>query len=102
MEDCPGQPEDAKQDNKIHPGKSAFDFRSSQLCGGYFHFDGNPNISKLARWNNPIRVTVSRLFQLQGKSKNAKGRMKKLGWAGPKNNFCLFPFAFCPLLANED
>ena len=32
--------------------------------------------------------------QLQGKSKKAKGKMKKLGWAG-QYNFCLFPFALC-------
>jgi hypothetical protein len=41
-----------------------------------------------------LEGTRSHRRQLQGKSKKAKGRMKKLG-DRPTNNFCLFPFAFC-------
>jgi hypothetical protein len=40
-----------------------------------------------------LEGTRSHRRQLQGKSKKAKGRMKKLG-DRPTNNFCLFPSAF--------
>jgi hypothetical protein len=72
MEDRPCQPEDAEQDNEINPGKSAFDFRSTQLCRSYFHFDAINNISKVARRNNPIRVTLSRLFNFKAKVRRQK------------------------------
>jgi hypothetical protein len=66
MEDCPCQSEDTDQDNKVHPGKSAFDFRSTQLCGSYFHFDGNPKYFKASQEEQPDSCDSFKTFLMPG------------------------------------